>query len=439
MFWHGQDGSDGMRIGYFTNQYPAASHTFIRREIRALERRGHDIHRFAVRPAMGQLIDADDLEEAGRTRHILSQGSLSLLVDCLKTAVGVPGDVLRASRIAFRLARKAGHIYGLHLVYLLEAMVLASWCRRERIEHLHVHFGTNSATVALLAHHMSRVPFSLTIHGPEEFDRPEKLFLSDKMASADFTVAVSSFGRSQLQRWANLEHWERIHVVPCGLDEAYLDAEPCDPGLPGRLVCIGRLSEQKGHLILLEAAARLHREGVTFKLVLIGDGPLRRNIENRILTLGLTEVVQLLGTLPQDQVRDELMKARALVLPSLAEGLPVVLMESMALRRPVISTYIAGIPELVRPDCGWLVPAGDVDGLTDAMRTAISLDDQRIGLMGQAGHDRVRQRHDIARSVEMLERHMRNAVASSMASIPAQQLSLETEPFARPDVSEKIS
>src|SRR5262249_15179262 len=188
-----------------------------------------------------------------------------------------------------------------------------------------------------------------------------------------FTAAVSEFTRSQLYRWSDRADWSRIHVIHCGLDGTFLDAGTSAIPEAQRLVCVGRLAEQKGPLLLIEAAGQLAAEGVMFELVLVGDGPLRSPIEQRIEQLRLRQHVRLAGWQDAMAVRDEILQARAVVLPSFAEGLPVVLMEALALGRPVISTYIAGIPELVEPGvCGWLVPAGAVGPLVDAMRAALT-------------------------------------------------------------------
>ncbi|MCQ1853734.1 glycosyltransferase [Neorhizobium galegae] len=392
-----------MRIAYFTNQYPAPSHTFIRREIVALEARGHRVERYAIRPFRGALKDPEDIGEARRTRHILRTPMIRAFASVVRQALARPGPSLKALGIALRFARTSGGRYLYHLVYFWEAMILADWCRRDKIDHLHVHFGTNPATVATLAHEIGGMKFSFTVHGPEEFDRPETLGLGDKIRASSFVVAVSSYGRSQLLRWADLGDWRKIEVVHCGIDQRYLsddvELNRSDP----RLVCVARLSEQKGHLLLLQAAANLRAEGTHFELVLVGDGPLRAEIGREIERLGLGGTVVLMGMISQDDVRNEILRAKALVLPSFAEGLPVVLMESMALKRPVISTYVAGIPELVQPDNGWLVPAGDLEALTGAMRQALFASDVELFSKGEAGRRRALERHDINKSAAALE------------------------------------
>jgi glycosyltransferase involved in cell wall biosynthesis len=240
----------------------------------------------------------------------------------------------------------------------------------------------------------------MTIHGPSEFDRPTQLALGEKIRRAVFTVAVSEFTRSQLYRWSDPADWPKIHVIRCGLDGTFLDVGTTAIPEARRLVYVGRLTEQKGPLLLVEAARRLAAEGFTFELLMIGDGPLRQTVEELVERLGLEEYVRLAGVQGVETVREELLRARALVLPSFAEGLPRVLMEALALGRPVISTYVAGIPELVVPGlCGWLVPAGSVEALVGAMRGALSASAADLEHLGRAGAARVAERHDGA--VEM--------------------------------------
>jgi glycosyltransferase involved in cell wall biosynthesis len=305
--------------------------------------------------------------------------------------------MLAAARLAARTGAPGlkGRLWP--LAYLLEAAYLARRLRARGVEHLHNHIGEGSATVAMLASVLADIPFSLTIHGPGEFDRPALLALGEKIRRASFTAAVSEFTRSQLYRWTDRADWPKIHVVHCGLDGTFLDAGAGADAVPEarRLVCVGRLDEQKGPLLLIEAAAVLAAEGLAFELVLIGDGPLRRPIERRIEQLGLHDHVRLAGWQGTLEVRAAILQARALVLPSFAEGLPVVIMEALALRRPVISTYVAGIPELVAPGaCGWLVPAGSVAALAAAMRAALSAPVEDLRRMGRTGAALVAQRHD---------------------------------------------
>lgn len=395
-----------MRIAYFTNQYPAPSHTFIQREIAALEARGHDLHRYAIRHSSTPLVDPDDILEADKTRYVLRIGFVGLVVHILGSVLKNPLGMLRAIAHAKMYADAAGRTYVIHMAYLLEAAILADWCRRDKIEHLHAHFGTNPSTIAALAHQISGIKFSFTAHGADEFDRPKGWGLGHKIRAASFTVAVCSWGRGQLMRWAPPDDWKKIHVVHCGIDKKYLVDETHALSTQKRLLCVARLSPEKGHILLLEAARILRNEGHEFELVFAGDGALRSYLEREVARLELSDIVRFLGTISQQDVRKEMLLARAFVLPSFAEGLPVVLMETMALKRPAISTYVAGIPELVRPDNGWLIPAGDAYALSQAMAEALTAGESELMQKGEVGRRHALERHDIQASAAKLEQLM---------------------------------
>jgi colanic acid/amylovoran biosynthesis glycosyltransferase len=305
--------------------------------------------------------------------------------------------MLQALRTVLRLGRNAERPLYVHFIYLAEACRLVSWLKNSGVAHIHAHFGTNATEVALLACCLGDYHYSFTVHGPEEFDKPTLCHLPEKISHAAFVVAISSFGRSQLYRWTDHADWQKISVVHCGLEPAFhsvasiMTEEP-----PRRFVCVGRLCEQKGQLILMEAVRILAAKGLIFELVLAGDGEMRAEIEELIQRHDLARFVRITGWISSDQVRDEILASRALVLPSFAEGLPVVIMEAMALRRPVLSTYVAGIPELVRPgENGWLFPAGAVDELARTMEECLATPPERLRAMGEACFERVLARHAI--------------------------------------------
>ena len=408
-----------MRIGYLVNQYPRTSHSFIRREIQALEALGDEVLRFSIRPVEEALVSEADRREESRTRVILQRGILGLAVAAVARALRRPAAFARALALAVRVGWRSERGLLRHLAYLAEACVLADWAGRGRVEHLHAHFGTNSAAVAMLCRELGGPPYSFTVHGPREFDKPEYLALAEKVGRATFVVVVSSFGRSQLWRWARHEDWPKVHVVRCGVDEELLRAPlSAIPEVP-RLVCVARICEQKGHLLLVEAAGRLAAEGVDFEIVLVGDGPLREAVELRLRALGLARRVRLNGWMSGDQVRDAIRDARAMLLPSFAEGLPVVLMEALALGRPVITTSIAGIPELVEAGVsGWLVPAGSVEELVGAMRAALEAPTARLEAMGRAGAAMVARRHDALQEARKLAALFRASAGGHLACRP---------------------
>lgn len=395
-----------MKIAYFINQYPKVSHTFIRREILALEQLGFEVQRFALRGWSETTPDPVDRQELAKTRFILRQGILGLVIPSVRVAVTSPLKMLRTLRLAVRLSQRSDRRILRRLACLTEACRLVTWLRQSSAERLHAHFGTNSAEVGMYTRSLGGPPFSFTVHGPEEFE--SLTGLAEKVGEAAFVAAISSYCRSQLYLRCKAAEWPKIKVVRCGIEESFHHTQERAEFLSATLVCVGRLCEAKGQLLLVEAAARLRLKGAKVNLVLAGDGPLRGEIEAAIHRHGLEGAVRITGWISSDRVREEILGARALVLPSFAEGLPVVIMEAMALRRPVLSTFVAGIPELVRAgETGWLFPAGSLDELVSAMEDCLTRPVEEIRRMGNAGYARVIERHSIQTEAAKLAEHLR--------------------------------
>ena len=385
-----------MKIAYLINQYPKVSHSFIRREIVAMERQGFEVQRIALRGWDAELVDAEDMAEQAQTRYVLRHGVIQLVAAMFKVGLASPRRFISALGLAIKMGRRADRPLPYHFIYLAEACRILPWMREFGVNHVHAHFGTNSAEIVMLARSLGGPKYSFTVHGPEEFDKPSFLGLGEKIRRSAFVVAISSFGRSQLYRWVEKAYWEKVVVIHCGVEPAFHSCAPVPPAVVPRLVCVGRLCEQKGQLLLMEAANQLKENGIEFELVLAGDGELRQEIDELIKRYELGSRVRITGWISGEQVRNEILAARALVLPSFAEGLPVVIMEAMALRRVVLTTYVAGIPELVRTgENGWLFPAGCVDELSSAMAACISTSIEELTIMGDAAYTRVLTRHSI--------------------------------------------
>ncbi len=403
-----------MNISYLVNQYPKVSHSFIRREILALERLGLNVQRIALRGWDEKLVDMQDISERSKTQYVLHAGLASLIFNVLSALFTSPKRFYTACKRMLYVARQSDKPLLYHLVYLAEACKCLPWLKAHQSQHLHAHFGTNSAEIAMLASVLSGVPYSFTVHGPEEFDKPQAIGLNTTIHHAKFVVAISSFGRSQLFRWAHFFDWHKVKVVHCGLEADFYNVPAqAIPAAP-RFVCVGRLCEQKGQLLLIEAAKKLRDAGVIFELVLAGDGEMRADIEVLIKKYDLESQIKITGWISSEAVRAHILEAQALVLPSFGEGLPVVIMEAMSLRRPVISTYIAGIPELLKQgENGWLCVAGDIDDLTKAMLEALSTPLAGLQKMGDTAYAIVIQRHNIDIEAAKLAEHIKAKVINA--------------------------
>lgn len=385
-----------MKVAYFINQYPKVSHSFIRREILALERQGVEVLRIALRGWDEVLVDKDDLNEQLKTKFVLQAGVAALLVSSVRQFLMSPLRFISAFWRALKMSKGAERAFYYHLIYLAEACRIMPWLKHFGAQHVHAHFGTNSTEVVMLAHFLGAPPYSFTVHGPEEFDKPTFIGLSEKIYHAKFVVAISSFGRSQLYRWTNYEQWHKIKVIHCGIETDFYQNLPIQSKVTKRLVCVGRICEQKGQLLLVEAFSQLLKRDIDLELVLAGDGQMRSKVESVINNYGVGEKVRITGWISSDEVKKEILAAGALVLPSFAEGLPVVIMEALSLKKPVLTTYVAGIPELVLDgECGWLFPAGSVESLMVAIESFLNTPYERLLEMGEIGYRRVLDRHQI--------------------------------------------
>ncbi len=397
-----------MKIAYLTSAYARAGDTFIRAEVSELRRRGHEVHTFSIRRAAEEDISETIREEQAKTDYILERGLLKLAKSFGGQLRRRPARAAEALTLAVRIRPPGLVAFGKQLVYVLEASYLAERLEALGVEHLHNHIPEGSGTVTLLASMLSGVPYSQTVHGPGFFFHVKDWALGEKVARSAFFACITSFCKSQCMIFTPVEHWPKLAEVRCGLDSHFLDAPAVPPPEAPRLVMVGRLCPEKGFMLMVEAVKALADEGVRCEVDVIGGGPLAADLERRVRELGLADRIHLLGWKSSDEVREHVQKARALLLPSFAEGLPVVIMEALALGRPVISTHIAGIPELVRSgETGWLVPAGSTEPLVEAMREAVTAPLERIEAMGAAGRILVRERHDITVEVGKLESLMR--------------------------------
>ena len=346
--------------------------------------------RIAIRPSPEVLVTPEDIKEQEKTHYILKSGLFHLIavfvVHCLKN----PLCAFSMLRCLLRLIRNAGGSIARHTAYAIEAAELIRICNKNGITHIHSHFGTNSSTTALFARMLGGPTYSFTAHGPEEFDHPIRLSIEMKVRYAHAVVAISMFGRSQLYRWCRREDWSKIHVVHCTVASKFLQQEVKGTTQAGRLLSVGRLCEQKGQLVLIQAVKKVIDAGIDLHLRLIGDGEMRSDIEFEIKQLGLEQHVQILGWKGESEIIEELDRAELFVLPSFAEGLPVAIMEALAREVPVISTYVAGIPELVKPDeTGWLVHAGDSESLSMCILAALKTSSTEKQVLGRSGKRKI--------------------------------------------------
>jgi glycosyltransferase involved in cell wall biosynthesis len=392
-------------IAYLCSEFPALSHTFISREVAILEKSGFDIRYASINPTRNlEKMDADDQARAAATYVLKATPKGRMLRAFLACLLRLP-RFLSTLGFALKLAGFGGPRQPAKaLAYFLQAILLHRWARGQGLKHVHVHFANPAATVALIACRFGGLEFSLSVHGPDEFYEVERNNLREKIQAAVFVRCISHFCRSQLMRLSPSDQWGKFHIVRCGLLPGEIAPRPAATGPRRRILCVGRLCPSKGQAILIQAAGLLKDRGADFQLLLLGGGEDLEAIQGLVATRGLADRVTVAGPVGHARVRQELEAADLFVLPSFAEGIPIALMEAMAAGVPVLSTMIAGIPELIQPGVnGFLVPASDAEGLAEAIAGILggSLD---LGALVESAHGTVWRDYDVERNTQSLGR-----------------------------------
>jgi len=374
-----------MSIAYLVSDYGAASHTFVRREVAALRSLGIAIAAFSVQPG----------REREAAESLLGRSVLDYPAALLWALLTRPRRFFSCWSLALR--HRVGGLRALvwSQFHFLEALLLARLMRRQGVQHLHNHFANSGATVGMLAAHFAELPWSLTLHGISETDYPAGALLAEKVKRAAFVACASYFMRAQAMRFVTDDQWAKMHLVRCGID---LSAVPDRPAPhrsanvdPPRLVCVGRLSPEKGYPGLFAALAGLVEEGLDFSLTIVGDGPAADAIRADAKSRKLDDHIRFTGSLPESATLAEMAKADIFVLPSLMEGLPVVLVEALALGLPVVASRVAGIPELIEDDkSGRLFTPSDWQDLQARLRDVL-IDRSAWARLGAEGRQRVEQ------------------------------------------------
>jgi glycosyltransferase involved in cell wall biosynthesis len=278
------------------------------------------------------------------------------------------------------------------------------------LNHLHIHFGGPVASVGMLVAAAWQVPYSLTIHGPEELLSVDAHHLREKVEQASFVFCISDFCRSQLYQLTEPSEWGKFHVIRLGVDPVTLNPKSrsfsvssmYSPPRTLELVCIGRLVPAKGHRTLLEAVRQLRDRGVYLRVTLIGSGTELTRLQNFVTAYGLDHAVTFTSALSHAQTLALLRKADIFALASFAEGIPVALMEAMSLGVPCVSTSVAGIPELIRAGVdGLLVPPANPLALADALESLVLDGDLRKSL-GTSARQRVISQYNLPLNQELL-------------------------------------
>ncbi len=434
---NGASRGPALRLAYLVTHYPGLSHSFVQREIEALRARGLEIHTFAIHDSDPDHVFTEADREADQsTFTVLPIRWGRFMLAHLRTLLTGPGAYVRT--LSFALRRPPGGFHGRlwKLFYFLEAVPIWRECARRGLTHIHAHFTNPSGDVAQIVARLGeerggqrRWSWSFSAHGTDIFnDGPGSL--AGKVQTASLVICISDFGRSQLMRLATEDQWHKLRVARCGLNGEWLtggapdsDTETNGAGRRGdgalQLLSVGRLEREKGHSVLLEAIARLQGDGTPVRLELVGDGSREQALRDQARELGIEGLVSFAGPVGQDRIRDHYRRADAFCLPSLGEGIPVVLMEALACRLPAIASNTMGIPELIEDGVtGLLVPAGR----PEALATAIERLAREVSLrrrLGEAGRRKVIEEFDLDRGVDQLHNAFVETLGAGVSPGPA--------------------
>jgi glycosyltransferase involved in cell wall biosynthesis len=401
---NGRDERERSAVAYLIPWYPAISLTFVQREVGALRRLGRRVETISIhRPRRGDTPAQAD-RQAYATTYFLAPPRVRDHLAAHRQAVRLrPGAYLSTLGEALRSAPMDPESKARAFLYFCEAVVTWWHARRAGARHIHGVFAGPAADAAMLAARLGGDgwSWSLATHGTDMLQIP-RARLAAKVRSARFVTVASDFGRSQLMVLVPQEHWSKIRVVHCGLDVSEFDGNPsAADGDRLRLITVGRLEREKGHALLLDALAALDDDRIS--LTILGDGSEMEALRSQAKRLGIADRVRLLGRVGQDEIRAHYAQAHAFVLSSLGEGIPVVLMEAMAMRMPVIAPRLMGIPELVQDGTsGLLVTPGSADALADAI-ASLAAQRARWSAMGEAGRIRVTEQFEIGACAARLE------------------------------------
>jgi glycosyltransferase involved in cell wall biosynthesis len=397
-----------VHIAYVTTGYPWVSHTFIQNEVLGLRALGVEVDTFTIARSPRSECRTDADREAYRTTYALRPPKPGHYARAHLTGLLTrPARYLAAFKRALRMAGPSPRDLVRHVAYFVQGVVLWDRCQRGGVAHVHAHFANVSSDVAMVAAMLGGDGFtwSYTMHGPTEFYDLRHHRLAEKATDAAFVICISDFARSQLMGIVDPDEWTKLRVVHCGVDVARFApaaATRLRGDGPVMVACVGRLVPEKGQSLLIEAVGAMRAAGVDVRLALVGDGPQRESLERHVDSSGLRDRVVFHGAVAHTEIERILHAADIFCLPSFAEGIPIVLMEAMAMELPVVACQVMGIPELIQDDVtGCLVRPGSRDALLDAL-SVLAADPDRRAALGRAARARVAAEFELGTNVAQL-------------------------------------
>jgi glycosyltransferase involved in cell wall biosynthesis len=397
------------RIAYLVSQYPAPSHTFIRREVIALRNIGFEIKTISIRlPGAEDKFSTEDSNEINNTEYILPTSLHKLFTAHTWSLFRHPIKYLSTFILSLRHRPPGLKSIAKSIFYFAESILVARSVSESNLEHIHNHFANPGAIVGLLASNLLGTTYSLTLHGISEFEYPAGLLISKKIAHANFAPCISYFTRAQACLHSAPEHWHKLKVIRSGIELNKINRfNDKQTNSHIQILSVGRLSREKGQLSLLKTIESLISDYPNISLHIIGEGPERERLEDYIAKNKLQKHCFLEGQQPEDVVLKSMADAQIFVMTSFMEGLPIVLLEAMATGIPVVAPCVAGIPELVHDGVnGLLYPPTDWAKLKDCIEKLVINDALRIKLAKEAINS-FPEEFDVRNSVAILAENFR--------------------------------
>lgn len=393
-----------MRIAYLIGQYPAINHGYLLREIQILRKLGFEIAVASVngpdRPA--EKLSPDEKDAAAGTFYVKGEPVFRVIVAHCTTLFTRPSAYLRGLWIALQTGGPRW------LLYFAEAIVVGRWMQSAGLRHLHVSF---SGHVGMLAREVFPIHASLAVYGYGELAAQDSRAFARIVSSMEFVRCISRHSRSMAMLACAPQMWDRIVAAPLGIDTAALQPAPFrERPRPFTFTYVGRLSPEKGQSLLLEAVTKLRAAGCDVQIRLVGGGPDRAALERQAVRDSIESAVIFEGYVSEERLAACYQETDAFVLTSLYEGIPIVLMEAMAMQIACVAPRITGIPELIDEGVsGLLFHPADVEDLVGTLTRLIEDPALRRSL-GENGRCRVSEMYDSARNAEAFARVLRERV-----------------------------
>ncbi len=402
-----------LEVAYILLRFPYLTETFVADEIIEMQRQGVKVRIISLLSPHDTLVQPTSQQLLGHTTYAPDARSWRLwkaqLYFVLRSPLLYGSLLLQLIRQPY-LPGKFGVSLSRRLLIFLKAVTIARQLKDSPVQFLHSHFAWLSGAAAAIISKLINAPFTVTVHAYDIYISNDLLCFTTRSAAG--VVAISRYNQTMVQQQCPGLPDDRFTVIHCGIDpHTFIPAADTPSHTPLSILSVGSLTPKKGHQHLIEACGQLHAQGVDFNCVIIGSGPAENHtyLQQRVQQLGLTDRITLTGALPREEVLAAFRRCDMFVLASIIakegdrDGIPVVLMEALAMGIPVISTNVSGIPELVRPgETGLLVPPGDPAALTQAIIQLAAAPDLQATFK-QNGRQLVEEQFQIQGNVQRLK------------------------------------